>query len=67
MVYKVPNVSFGNKTCSVPGNPLSWNACSTSSVILQSWFSAAIYWSFPFFPNPENFYLNRLVRLRNPL
>ena len=42
MVRIVPVVFFGNKTCSVPGNPLSWTDCSTPFVILQSCSSAAI-------------------------
>ena len=49
MVDIVTDVCFENKTCSVLGNPLSWTACSTPFVILQSCSSAEIYWSSPSF------------------
>ena len=55
MVHIVPVVFFGNKTYSVPGNPLSWTDCSTSSFILQFCSSAAIYWSSPSFWQSRKF------------
>ena len=66
MVYKVPNVSFGNKTPSrvilCPGLIAAHCLLSSSPAPVLQFIGHPLL-----FTNPENFYLNRLVRLRNPL